>query len=104
MDVSLIVVERQVLVVARHPGEQRLDAWMADHAKVVWVATEEPWALEDHLIRSFSLPLNLAGNMHPFCKTLSAIRSEAAAQAASAPVVERGGPRRLSAALLRTTG
>jgi hypothetical protein len=79
-----------------NPGEQRLDAWMTDHARVVWVATEQPWNLEEELIGDLSLPLNLAGNRrHPFSATLSAIRSRAAANAEVAPISSRGGSRRL---------
>jgi hypothetical protein len=79
-----------------NPGEQRLDAWMADHARVVWVATDQPWQLEEKLITDLSLPLNLAGNSaQPYCKTLKAIRSAAAVKAAMMPIAERGGPRRL---------
>jgi hypothetical protein len=78
-----------------NPGEQRLDAWMANHARVVWVATERPWVLEQELIATLSLPLNLAGNRrHPFSATLSALRSRAVANAKVNPAVDRGGPRR----------
>ncbi|MBL6082284.1 hypothetical protein JMJ56_30370 [Belnapia sp. T18] len=79
-----------------NPGEQRLDAWMADHARVVWVATDRPWQLETELIGDLSLPLNVAGNArHPYCATLKVIRSEAKAAATMMPIAERGGPRRL---------
>ncbi|WP_390624552.1 GIY-YIG nuclease family protein [Siccirubricoccus deserti] len=87
-----------------NPGEQRLDVWMADHARVVWVATDQPWQLEERLIADLSLPLNLAGNSrHPYSKTLKAIRSEAKAKAAMMPIAERGGARRLDAGVPRPT-
>jgi hypothetical protein len=58
------------------------------------VVTPEPWQLESHLIRSLSLPLNLAGNAHhPFRAALQAIRKQAVLQALSLPIAERGGPR-----------
>jgi hypothetical protein len=61
-------------------GEGRLSAWMAEHARVVWVATPEPWTLEDHLIKTLDLPLNLKGNLsHPFSPVLSAARASARA-------------------------
>ena len=43
-------------------GEQGLSAWMADNAFVSWVVREHPWELEDNLIASLDLPLNLEGN------------------------------------------
>ena len=54
---------------------------MEQNAKVYWVADEEPWVLEETLIRSISLPLNIQGNTHPFKPTLSAMRSKAMAEA-----------------------
>lgn len=64
------------------PGEAALSAWMAEHARVAWVADPEPWLLEDHLIEVLSLPLNLQGNAHhPFQTELSAIRAAARATA-----------------------
>jgi hypothetical protein len=43
-------------------GEERVSQWMAEHARVVWHACEEPWKLEEELIRSVCLPLNLDQN------------------------------------------
>ncbi|ELN9581657.1 hypothetical protein J5638_07815 [Enterobacter roggenkampii] len=54
---------------------------MDQNAKVYWVADEEPWVLEEALIRSIPLPLNIQGNTHPFKPTLSAMRSKAMAEA-----------------------
>ncbi|MBV7557940.1 hypothetical protein KW829_07510 [Enterobacter sp. ENT02] len=64
-----------------HPGEQWLDAWMEQNAKVHWHPVEAPWELEDMLIASLSLPLNIQGNAHAFKMTLSGMRSQAAAEA-----------------------
>ncbi len=69
---------------------------MADHARVTWVAVEEPWAVEKLLLAALSLPLNLQGNRHPFVPTLKRIRREAKQRAKAMPVVEdNGGARRL---------
>jgi hypothetical protein len=49
---------------------------MPDHARVVWVATGEPWLLEDQLIGALGQPLNIAGNSrHPCRAKLSALRT-----------------------------
>ena len=59
-------------------GEDALSEWMSQNALVGWVTHDEPWLLEEELINSISLPLNIQGNSHnPFQKTLSAVRSDA---------------------------
>ncbi|GAB3987304.1 hypothetical protein GCM10029978_105550 [Actinoallomurus acanthiterrae] len=73
-----------------HEGEAQLTDWMARNAKVVWTVTETPWKLEDKLIRSLVLPLNLDQNRHsPFHQRLSALRAEQRALARSSPVEAR---------------
>ncbi|WP_422753051.1 GIY-YIG nuclease family protein [Micromonospora sp. WMMD708] len=68
-------------------GEQRLSDWMADHARVVWTPAEQPWALEEELIRSHVLPLNLDQNRDgSFHSQLSALRAAQRAQARLSPV------------------
>ncbi|MBM2623280.1 hypothetical protein JIG36_48065 [Actinoplanes sp. LDG1-06] len=68
-------------------GEARLSAWMAEHARVVWVVTGEPWLLEERLIREQTLPLNLDQNRHsPFHQQLSALRAEQRARARQGPI------------------
>lgn len=63
-------------------GEARLSEWMARNALVAWLPTAEPWRLEELLIGSVSLPLNLQHNeRHPFHAQLSALRREARARA-----------------------
>jgi GIY-YIG catalytic domain-containing protein len=42
--------------------ESALSEWMADHARVAWIETPKPWLLEDHLLKTLSLPLNIQGN------------------------------------------
>ena len=81
-----------------HTGEQWLDVWMEKNAKVHWHPVEAPWELEDMLIASLSLPLNIQGNAHGFKMTLSGMRSKAAAQARLMEIAdERGFRRRLAA-------
>ncbi|HHA1952712.1 hypothetical protein M8T12_15105 [Enterobacter ludwigii] len=74
-----------------HPGEQWLDQWMEQNAKVSWVEDEEPWVLEETLISSISLPLNLQGNNHAFKPVLSAMRSKAMAEAKMMEVADETG-------------
>ncbi len=80
-----------------HPGEQWLDYWMERNAKVHWIAVEAPWELEDTLIASIPLPLNIQGNAHNFRTALSEMRRQAAAEARLMEVAnERGLRRRLA--------
>ncbi|MFY9997675.1 MAG: hypothetical protein WAK61_22165 [Leclercia sp.] len=74
-----------------HLGEQWLDQWMEQNAKVYWVADEEPWVLEEALIESIRLPLNIQGNTHPFRLTLSAMRSKAMAEAKLMEIADEKG-------------
>ena len=77
-------------------GEQVLDAWMAQNARAAWVVTDKPWEMEDALLASLRLPLNLQGNKHPFVPVLQQIRKEAKTRARSLPIVEdNGGTRRV---------
>lgn len=58
-------------------GEEILSQWIAENAFVTWVEYDEPWIVEDSLIRRLNLPLNLSGNEdHPFHTTLSKIRRD----------------------------
>ena len=78
-------------------GEQWLDAWMRENAFVTWLEHEEPWLLEDELLRTTSLPLNLKGNAHhAFAATLSGLRKRANAYARELPIVDDRDPRRTS--------
>ena len=59
-------------------GEQQLSDWMEKNALVTWLPVAEPWRLEEQLIASLSLPLNLDQNRnHSFHDRLSALRREA---------------------------
>ena len=71
-------------------GEEKLSVWMAANAYVCWVEVDKPWKLEDQLIGTLSLPLNLRGNQnHAFHPTLSEIRRDAKEVAKRLPVVAR---------------
>ena len=51
---------------------------MAENALVSWVVGEEPWVLEEELIASLDVPLNLRGNAHnSFYPALKRLRAEA---------------------------
>jgi hypothetical protein len=66
-------------------GEQALNEWMAQNAFVSWTVTPEPWLLEEELIRSVTLPLNLDQNRHSFCPQLSMVRRAAREEARLRP-------------------
>jgi hypothetical protein len=68
-------------------GEARLTAWMAEHAFVAWMAFDRPWELEERLIGTLTVPLNLDQNRHsPFRQELTQIRADQRAQARLLPV------------------
>ncbi|MEP3632201.1 MAG: GIY-YIG nuclease family protein [Shimia thalassica] len=55
--------------------EERLTAWIVDHAGISVVHHDAPWQLEEALVRNGPpLPLNLSMSGHPFKPTLSALR------------------------------
>ena len=63
-------------------GEDRLTAWMSEHAYVAWMPYSSPWLLEDRLIEGVSLPLNLRGNQtHAFHPALTDLRRTAREEA-----------------------
>ncbi|MBM7808307.1 hypothetical protein JOD57_004144 [Geodermatophilus bullaregiensis] len=73
-------------------GEQVLSAWMAEHAFVSVVKHPRPWELEDQLIATLDLPLNLDGNSrNAFHGDLSEVRRRAVATANELPVVPNPG-------------
>jgi hypothetical protein len=39
-------------------GERVLSDWLERTARVAWLACDQPWRIEKHIIRSVSLPLN----------------------------------------------
>jgi hypothetical protein len=61
---------------------------MAENALVSWVEREEPWVLEEELITSLDVPLNLQGKAHNrFYPTLKRLRAEAEQVARNLPVI-----------------
>jgi len=63
-------------------GEQRLSEWMSANAFVSWVVRKQPWELEDELIMTLDLPLNLEGNQrNAFHVTLTQARARRLAAA-----------------------
>ena len=71
-----------------HPGEAWLNDWLEENAFVTWLEHPEPWILEDELIDTLSLPLNIKGNRnHPFAGELSCLRKKAIASARALPVM-----------------
>ena len=74
-----------------HLGEQWLDKWMDRNASVCWVKHPEPWRLEDELLNTLSLPLNIQGNSdHFFVEKLCRLRKEATRSAREEPIVDEG--------------
>jgi hypothetical protein len=68
-------------------GEAALSNWMSLHARVCWVTTEQPWALESALIGKLTLPLNLDQNARsPFHHVLTKVRAKQRAAARSLPI------------------
>ena len=71
-------------------GEQRLSEWMGHNARVVWKAVEEPWKLEEKLISTLHLPLNLDQNAaNEFFPVLSGLRKAAKLRARALPILPR---------------
>jgi hypothetical protein len=69
-------------------GEATLSHWMAENAYVSWVVRDEPWVLEEELIATLDVPLNLQGNAHnDFYPTLKQFRAEAELSARTLPVI-----------------
>jgi hypothetical protein len=69
-------------------GEKRLSEWMADNARLCWVACPQPWVVETRAIAALDLPLNLSQNSeHPFHARLTALRADAKARARALPIM-----------------
>ena len=55
--------------------EDKLSDWLSTHAAISVMQHDEPWSLEETLVRSGPpLPLNLSMSRHPFRSSLSALR------------------------------
>ena len=73
-------------------GERLLSAWMAQHAFVSFVPHDRPRELEDQLIATLDLPLNLDGNSrNVFHGQLTETRRRAVASANGLPVIPNPG-------------
>ena len=78
-----------------HAGEQALDRWLEQHARVCWVEHPQPWTLEERMFEKISLPLNLKGNdHHPFYQRLRQLRADAVAEARTAAIASQKGATR----------
>jgi hypothetical protein len=73
-------------------GEPALSAWMGENTRVSWMVRDCPWELEDVLIASLDLPLNLEGNSrNRFHPELTRTRARCVARANSLPVLPNPG-------------
>lgn len=67
-------------------GERALTQWMSDNALVSWVVHPEPWELEEAVIATLDVPLNIQGNAHNhFYPELRRLRAEAEQRARNIP-------------------
>jgi hypothetical protein len=57
-------------------GEQILTAWMQQHARINWVVDNTPWIVEEELLESVPLPLNISGKDGPFTQSLTLSRQQ----------------------------
>jgi hypothetical protein len=68
-------------------GEAKLSDWLAANALVAWCPHPAPWVLEEKMISTLSLPLNLDQNRgHAFHQQLSELRRTAKARARDQPI------------------
>jgi hypothetical protein len=68
-------------------GEQRLSDWMCSNAFVVWAECAEPWLVEERIISTVCLPLNLDQNQaNVFHPVLSELRRVAKTRARELPI------------------
>ena len=69
-------------------GEERLSQWMDENARVAWHVCEEPWKLEEELIATVNLPLNLDRNTAGvFFPVLAKLRRAAKVKARVLPIL-----------------
>lgn len=74
-----------------HLGEQWLDQWLKENARVSWISHPRPWELEKELLGRISAPLNLQDNRrHPFFTELSEARRYAKKEARNSPIAHEG--------------
>jgi len=73
-------------------GEKELSRWMDRYAFVSWLSKPQPWLIEDEILHTIDLPLNLDNNLHSrFHPILTRIRADAAARARSLPLLPNPG-------------
>jgi hypothetical protein len=78
-----------------HLGEQWLDDWMEENVFVTWVEHPKPWELEEELLGTLSLPLNIKDNKdHIFADSLSQLRKDAIRRAKGTPAVNEDNQQR----------
>ena len=78
-----------------HFGEQWLDDWMGQNAFVCWVEHQKPWQVEESIIKSVSLPLNIRDNTHNlFSQDLSKLRTLAKQRARDLPIANEDNQQR----------
>jgi hypothetical protein len=78
-----------------HLGEQWLDNWMEENAFVCWVKHPAPWELEEELLGTLSLPLNIKGNKDQlFSDELNRLRKHAIRLAREMPIAQEGNQQR----------
>lgn len=74
-------------------GEKRLSDWMEENAFVTWIECDEPWRIEEALISTICLPLNLDQNRaSQFHAVLSERRRLAKIRARDLPIWNYGAP------------
>lgn len=68
-------------------GEMKLSEWLGANAFVASCSHPAPWVLEEHMISTLSLPLNLDQNRrHAFHQKLSELRHTAKTKARELPI------------------
>jgi hypothetical protein len=71
-------------------GEQRLSEWLEENARVTWIQCDRPWEVEEHLISTIHLPLNLEQNQRcGFHAVLTKLRRDAKSGAREVPILGR---------------
>jgi hypothetical protein len=69
-----------------------LSDWIEKNTMIAWITTPNPWIVEDHLLQSLSLPLNVEGNSrHPFSAPLKELRKKAVLRTEALDAVQAEG-------------
>lgn len=58
-------------------GEAKLSRWMSEHARVAWAVHSEPWTVENELLATATLALNIDGRSDAFSRELKHRRTQA---------------------------